>query len=107
MTQFIVIVISFFIHWHNQIEKSSYTVIIDSQQTIKENAFVVLKENCNTCHEDKRKASVFTLDNMNAFSNAIDYQVFIKKRMPKGRKNQLTEVEAKTLKIWLNSLKNQ
>lgn len=67
-------------------------------------AFTVLRQKCNTCHATKRRASIFTYENMDSLSKLIYSQVFIKQKMPKGRNNALTEVEEKQLKKWLSSL---
>ena len=72
----------------------------------KQDAFSVLNKKCNYCHADKKNRSVFTLENMNIFAEAIEYQVFVKKKMPKGRKNKLTLTEEKMLRTWIESLDN-
>lgn len=72
--------------------------------TIQENAFATLDSKCNECHKKKKPTYTFTRDNMDLFAGPINEQVFIKKKMPKGKKNKLTEKEAETLKTWLNSL---
>ena len=70
----------------------------------KQDAFSVLNRNCNFCHSNKKGRTVFTLKNMNDFAKAIEFQVFLKKKMPKGRKNKLTLTEEKMLRTWIDSL---
>ena len=77
------------------------------QNDVKTDAFAVLRQKCNTCHALKRKVSVFSYENMDSLSNAINEQVFIKQKMPKGRKNRLTNLEDENLQRWLETLKNK
>ena len=74
----------------------------NSEQKIK--AFKVLKEKCNVCHIQKNRNRVFTLDNMNKNGKRIHRQVFVWKRMPKGKNIKLTEEEYQLLKDWLTSI---
>ena len=74
----------------------------ETQSEIKHMAFNVLVSKCNACHATKKKVIVFTFDNMDSNSLSIYNQVFIKKRMPKGRKNKLSAKEATALKKWLD-----
>ncbi|MFX0558312.1 hypothetical protein ACOCEA_16040 [Maribacter sp. CXY002] len=67
-------------------------------------AYYVLTNKCNICHAAKKRQSIFTLHNMDSLSEAINLQVFIKKKMPKGKKNKLTLEDERQLKAWLNSL---
>ena len=68
-------------------------------------AFEVLKTHCNTCHIDKNPRRVFTLENMDKAAKKIRRQVFVFKRMPKGkaRRDKITETEMKALKIWIDT----
>lgn len=60
---------------------------IDEQQTsLKQKAFIVLKNKCNTCHATKRRVDIFTISNMDSLKFEINNQVFIKRKMPKGKK---------------------
>ncbi len=60
---------------------------IDEQQTsLKQKAFIVLKKKCNTCHATKRRVDIFTISNMDSLKFEINNQVFIKRKMPKGKK---------------------
>lgn len=78
---------------------SSYTHTIE-----KTNAFEVLKMKCNVCHVKKNRKKIFTLDNMDVFASKIHRQVFVKKRMPKGKKITLSNSDTTTLKNWLATL---
>lgn len=70
---------------------------------VKLMAFEVLQTKCNTCHKWINPSKVFTLDNMDDFSQLIHKQVFVFKRMPKGRKRKqkMREEEYQILKIWI------
>ncbi len=83
---------------------SNIDPLIDS---LKTNAFKILTTKCNTCHVKRNRRRVFTLKNMNPWVDDIHTQVFIKKRMPKGRKNKLTNKEYQHLRRWIASIKNQ
>ena len=72
------------------------------QEDVKSIAFTTLKNKCNTCHATKKRTDIFTLENMDSLAPEIWKQVFVKKKMPKGRKIELTEVELKTLRNWLD-----
>lgn len=72
-----------------------------AQEYLRVEAFTVLQEKCNTCHSTKKKTDIFTLVNMDSLAPDIHKQVFIKKKMPKGRKVKLTEDETQHLKVWL------
>ncbi|WP_273566452.1 c-type cytochrome [Maribacter halichondriae] len=79
--------------------------IVEGHQTSpKAIAFEVLKTKCNTCHATKKKTDVFTLENMDSLAADIHKQVFIKKKMPKGRKIKLTEEETDALARWLETV---
>lgn len=68
-------------------------------------AFKVISNKCNVCHEKRNRRRVFTMANMNDWSNDVYEQVFIKKRMPKGKKIKLTSDEYQDLLTWISSLK--
>ena len=74
------------------------------QNDSQEEAFVVLRSKCNTCHATKKRTEVFTKENMSKFAPEIYEQVFVKKKMPKGRKVKLTENETLLLKRWLKTV---
>ena len=94
---FIIILISF-ITGSEELELTDARII---QDDIRGDAFGVLRTKCNTCHATKRKTDVFTKANMDSFAVDIHKQVFVKQKMPKGRKVKLTEEELETLERWL------
>jgi len=65
-------------------------------------AFAILTQKCNICHTDQNPSKVFTIENMNGFAGKINRQVFVWKRMPKGKEVKLSEIEKKRLKTWIN-----
>jgi len=67
-------------------------------------AYKILKAKCNVCHVKQNRKKIFTLDNMDIFAAKIHKQVFVKKRMPKGKKIKLTNSDITTLKNWLKTL---
>lgn len=67
-------------------------------------AHKILVTKCNDCHQNKNRYNVYTLENMDSFGVDIYKQVFIKKRMPKGKKNNLTQEEYDQLEEWLLGL---
>lgn len=90
--------------WINPLPNPVYTNANTLQEPVKEMAFEVLNQRCNTCHATRKRVSVFTFENMDSMSALINEQVFSKQRMPKGRKNALSEREKEHLKHWLKSL---
>lgn len=82
-------------------EQAVYPVKYNS--TVQQKALLVLEQKCNACHLQKHKSVVFTLENMNTKGKEINYQVFIKERMPKG-KVKLNEDEKSILRKWLVSI---
>ncbi|MFK8005373.1 MAG: hypothetical protein AB8H03_03340 [Saprospiraceae bacterium] len=80
------------------------TITINENDSLKLNAFEILKTKCNVCHQRRNRKRVFTLDNMNGFGKKIYKQVFKWKRMPKGRKIKLTKKEYDQLSNWLSSI---
>ena len=77
-----------------------------AQDTLKISAFAVLENHCNVCHHKKKPAYVFTLQNMDAFASSINLEVFVTRKMPKGRANDLSAEEEQTLKRWLDKKLN-
>jgi len=75
--------------------------IVELRVLDQERALVVLQTKCNTCHKTENPSKYFTHDNMNGFAKKINRQVFIWKRMPKGKENYLTEKEKEDLKNWI------
>ena len=52
---------------------------------VRDNALKVLTEKCNVCHRRQNPRKVFTESNMDGLAPAIYKQVFVKKRMPRGK----------------------
>jgi uncharacterized membrane protein len=84
--------------------KPMYSIAEDSTQ---QRAFSILTNKCNVCHENRNRRRVFTEENMNPWANDVYKQVFIKKRMPKGKKIKLTSQEYQDLLTWISSTKTQ
>lgn len=74
-----------------------------SYPLLKDEALVVLKNNCNTCHKRMNPSKLFTEENMEEFAPLIHEQVFVKKRMPLGFWNKLEEEDAEKLRRWLKA----
>jgi len=56
------------------------------------------------CHATKKHTDIFTLKNMNSLAIEINRQVFVKRKIPKGRKTKLTEEEEELqLEVWPNA----
>lgn len=89
---------------HNYIPAEKVSVkIVDSTKT---KAFTILSNKFNICHLKRNKRRVFTIENMNPWAVDIYKQVFIKKRMPKGKQIALNSQEYKDLLTWITSAKN-
>lgn len=71
---------------------------------ISQQALDVLEQKCNVCHQTRNPKKVFTTSNMDELAPKIYKQVFIKKRMPKGNENDLTQTEIIQLMKWLKTL---
>ncbi len=80
---------------------SSYTVYQPSADSLKIAALTVLENNCNECHSKKKPAYYFTTKTMDYFVADINKEVFIKGKMPKGKKNKLTPEDKETLRLWV------
>ncbi|SDL92603.1 hypothetical protein SAMN04488514_103406 [Kriegella aquimaris] len=72
-----------------------------TQKQPKDDALIILQTKCNFCHTLKKRTDIFTLENMDSLAVEINKQVFIKRKMPKGRKVALTPNEERTLKNWI------
>jgi uncharacterized membrane protein len=105
MKQLLLVGLLLMAHQSSEIAYSTTFADITYQNDVKTDAFAVLRLKCNTCHALKRKVLVFTYENMDSLSNAINEQVFIKQKMPKGRINRLTNLEDENLQRWLETLK--
>lgn len=84
--------------------QANFPMAINKSQ--KNEALQILEDKCNVCHRKRNKRGVFTSSNMNHWSKDIYKQVFIKKRMPKGKKTKLTNSEYQKLLTWITSIKN-
>ncbi len=104
MSHLLLIFILLVTNWNTEINSSTYIDSINQEVELKKEVYFILNTKCNFCHVQKKNRITFTLDNMNNFSTSIEQQVFIKKKMPKGRKNKLNIAEEEKLKTWLNSL---
>ena len=102
----LLILIILFANWNTEINSSTYIDSINQKVELKKEVYFILNTKCNFCHAKKKNRVIFTLDNMNSFSTSIEQQVFINKKMPKGRKNKLNMAEEEKLNIWINSLDN-
>ena len=88
-------------------EQETTIIKTGSQETdAKVEAHKVLELKCNACHQKKNRYSVYTLENMDESGPDIYKQVFIKKRMPKGNKDNLTQEEYDQLETWLMGLES-
>lgn len=74
---------------------------------VKEEALLILQQNCNQCHKRLNPTKVFTRDNMESFAALIEKEALIKKRMPLGFWNKLEEKELAKLQTWVDQLKKQ
>ena len=70
---------------------------------LKQTALSVLVQKCNVCHKTYNPGKVFTADNMESLAPKIYKQVFVKRRMPKGRDIKLTPEEEQVLSRWLET----
>ncbi|UII30698.1 hypothetical protein LVD17_20605 [Fulvivirga ulvae] len=68
--------------------------------TAKDQVLRVLKAKCNFCHRVQNPDKVFNAHNMEEYQAKIYQQVFIFRRMPKG-KTELTETERQALLSWV------
>ena len=79
-----------------------YAIAQDSNRSaLKNKALTILHHKCNTCHTMYNRKIVFTESTMETYANNIYKQVYIKRRMPKGRKVTLTKEEEANLLLWL------
>lgn len=73
----------------------------------RDKAFQILDNKCNICHSKRNKRRVFTIENMDDFAPDIYEQVFVKKRMPKGRQIKLSSEEYQDILTWISTTKNK
>ncbi len=77
------------------------------ETSFKDKAFSILETKCNLCHKTRNKRILFTKLNMGNWAEDVYKQVFIKKRMPKGKTIKLSNDDYQQLLTWITSLKNQ
>lgn len=88
----------------SKVRNSEYVSIAIAESS-KERAFQILENKCNVCHEKRNKRRVFTMGNMDSWAEDVYKQVFVKKRMPKGKNIKLTSNEYQNLLTWISSSK--
>ncbi|WP_461304235.1 hypothetical protein [Aureisphaera sp.] len=86
---------------------SSVNVATSIEDPIKTSAFQVLSKKCNVCHSKRNRRWVFSEENMNPRATDVYKQVFVKKRMPKGKGNKLSSEENQILLTWISTLNNR
>lgn len=82
-------------------QRTTLSTYKDSTDSLKMAALIVLENKCNQCHSEKKPAYYFTAKTMDYFVKDINNEVFIKKKMPKGKKNRLTAEDRETLRLWV------
>ncbi len=87
----------------NAMAKQSEIIPYIAENSVKSKALTVLEQKCNDCHLKKYKSIIFTEKNMDVLAKSIHIQVFVKKKMPKG-KVKLTDLESESLRAWLTSI---
>jgi len=87
------------------VSQASHSVSSD-EAIIKANALEVLQVKCNACHKVQHPSKYFELENMNGFAKKIQRQVFLWKRMPKGKEYTLLDFQKETLITWINNQLN-
>ena len=75
--------------------------VIAEESELERAALDILKSKCNVCHTRKNPKKVFTSKNISDLAPKIYQQVFIKRRMPKGKEVKLTTQEYAVLEKWL------
>ncbi|UOY05902.1 hypothetical protein L0P88_18420 [Muricauda sp. SCSIO 64092] len=88
----------------NKIRNSEYVSIAIAESS-KERAFQILENKCNVYHGRRNKRRVFTTTNMDSWAEDVYKQVFVKKRMRKGKNIKLTLNEYQDLLTWISSSK--
>lgn len=86
-------------------EPLSFNEVTVSQhsEVLRSKAFKILDSKCNICHRKQNPFMVFSLKNMEKRAGKIYTQVYVKKRMPKGKEIKLTQGEYSVLENWLNT----
>ena len=87
-------------HQHSEIIQEDHSLLLDSDDVLKKDAFEILDIKCNVCHRKQNPFMVFNLKNMEKRAPKIYKLVFMERRMPKGNEIRLTNEEY-SLKKWL------
>jgi len=110
MIQFIALSITLGFLFLNETQTADEPQAVEQLATpddVNARALEVLQTKCNVCHVKQNPRKVFTRQNMSGFAPKIYKQVFIKKRMPRGKKIKLTDEEYQILSSWITSTKHQ
>jgi len=113
LVKYLIIIItlltSYLFNKTEQVESSSQDMAIaySGKDSYKDKAFSILETKCNVCHKTRNKSRLFTKLNMDNWAEDVYKQVFIKKRMPKGKKIKLSTEDHQQLLTWITSIKNQ
>jgi uncharacterized membrane protein len=97
----IVVALSSFTSFDGPATAETSVQAADPGDDAKSAVLKVLQLKCNTCHARQNPGKVFTPSNMNTLASKINEQVFVKKRMPRGKR--LTNEEYTTLQAWLTN----
>lgn len=89
----------------NQNKPIAYTMS-KREGPIKAKAYKFLTNERNVCLSKRNISRVFAKENMNGWSTDVHTQVFIKKRMPYGKKMKHTSEDYQDLLTWISSLNN-
>ncbi|MFD1552417.1 hypothetical protein [Putridiphycobacter roseus] len=76
-------------------------LFVKAQDSTRNRYLTILKMKCNPCHIQKKRPEIFTAENLDLFAQQIRDQVIEKKRMPKGKKYNLTPEEFHIIKQYL------
>lgn len=114
LTQILIVIIVTFCansmetYTSQEVNKESTKLYASDHLTIHsyKKAFQILDNKCNVCHRKRNKKRIFNKENMNLWAHDIYEQVFVKKRMPKGKKIKLTASEYQELFSWITFTKN-
>ena len=87
----------------DHLKDTNKSMVLDPEPGVKQAAFEVLQSKCNVCHKKQNPFKIFSLKNMEKHAPKIYKQVFIYKRMPKGKEIKLTNEEYQILENWLKS----
>jgi len=110
MVQFIALSITIGFLFLNETQTAAEPKAVEQlaiHDDVSARALEVLKTKCNVCHVKQNPRKVFTRENMRSLAPKIHRQVFIKKRMPRGKKIKLTDEEYQILSTWITSTKHQ